>query len=343
MYMDVDPSVKNRYRGLIYIAMATTNSPQDLRHKDARNTTYDTRNDAAYHYTGVSQFEMIQVVRTGVGITAVQSVNDLRVTDDNNELITQAWLDDQLAILNGKKSYGGLSARNTHQAVPRRQRVISQKNENGPLPANRVSAARDSSLALGAFNKMIMQQIRIVNRLQQGNVAVIFVALGTNTFGSYLRKEGVLFNKIPPAIFEPNIQLFETMQNHFGLLEAQNRNKTRYIDFLDQAASINVVTFKPRHGKFVTKRPSQFHNKWPSDTAFTQLELERHRCFSEMVDMIAGGADLLVIKNDEEIPIMDYLVQTEGSMYTASHLAHLGTLNPHWSEREMFTKVNMFS
>ena len=343
MYMDVDPTVKNRYKGVVYIAMATTNTPQDLRHTDARNTGYDTRNDPAFHYTGVTQFEMIQTVRTGVGVTAVPSLNDLHVTDDENELIDQDWLNDQLAILNGKKSYGGLSARNTHQTAPRRQRVITKKTETNPAfepRSKKTQEARDSALALSAFNKMIMQQLKVVNRLQQGNVAVVFVALGTNTFGSYLRKEGVLFNKIPPAIFSPNIELFATMQNHFGLLEAQNKSKLRYIDYLDKDASLNVITFKPRHGKFVTKRPSQTHNKSPNPLHHTTPELERYKCFSEMVDINSGGADLIVIKNDEEFPIMNYLVQTEGSIYTASHLAHIGNLVPHWTQREMFTKVS---
>ena len=333
MYMDIDPNIKNRYKGVVYIAMASTNSPQELRHKDARNTGYDARNDPAYHYTGISQFEVIQTVRTGVGSTAVQSLTDLKVTDDKNEAVTQAWLNEELAILNGKKSLAGLSARNTHQSAPRRQRMISESKIQNQ------QAARDSALALSAFNKMVMQQIRIVNRLQEANVAVIFVALGSSTFSAYTRKDGVLFNKIPPALLQPNMPTFETMQKFFGLLEAQNSNKTRYIDYLNVDASLNVITLKPRHGKAVAKRPSTILNKWPSPDDYNEDQIERFKCFSESVDINVGGADLIVIKNDMEVPIMNYLVQLEGSPQTASHLAHLGNLIPNWFERPMCDKV----
>ena len=143
-------------------------------------------------------------------------------------------------------------------------------------------------------------------------------------------------------MFQPDMPTFSQLQDHFGLLEAQNQSKERYIDFLNEDASMNVITMKPRHGKFVAKRPSDVLKKWPSSEEFTEQEQERYRCFSESVDINIGGADLVVIKNDPEIPIMNYLVQMEGSPYTASHVAHLGNLVPHWYPREMFTKVSFY-
>ena len=200
--------------------------------------------------------------------------------------------------------------------------------------------ARDTAMALGAFNKTLMLQIQMVNKLQQAHVPVVFVEYGSGGVSGLLRSEGALFNEIPPTAFQPNVEVFHAIQEKFQLLADSNSQKRRYIDFLREDSSLNFLTFKPRHGLKVVKRASQGHNKYPDDKVYTSDQLDRYRCFSEVVDINSNVADLTVIKNEKVFPVMDYLVPMEGSTHMISHYNHIGNLIPHWQEREMFTKVS---
>ena len=195
-------------------------------------------------------------------------------------------------------------------------------------------------MALGAFNKTLMLQIEMANRFQQGHVPIVFVEYGSGGVSGLLRSEGALFNAIPPTAFEPNVEVFHPIQQKFELLAEGNKNKKRYIDFLREEASLNFITFKPRHGAKVVKRPSQGHHKYPDEKLYSTEELERYRCFSEIVDINSNVADLTVIKNDMVFPVMDYLIPMEGSTHMISHFNHIANVIPHWHEREMFTKVS---
>ena len=203
-----------------------------------------------------------------------------------------------------------------------------------------MAATRDTAIALGAFNKTLMLQIQMVNRLHQGHVPIVFVEYGSGGASAMLRMEGALFNHIPPTMLQTNIEMFHGIQEHFQLLSEANAGKTKYLDYLREDSSLNFLTFKPRHGKSVVKRPSMFHNKYPDERVYSTEELERYRCFSEVIDINSNVAGLLVIKNDPVFPVLEYLVPMEGSTQLISHYNHIGNLSPHWYEREMFTKVN---
>ena len=127
MYIDYDPNVKADQKGIIYISVSYTDTPQDLRHKDARHTAYDSRNDPAWHYIhGIASFDVLRIVKTAVVPFAVSSVDDLRIADDRNQPITQAWFTEMMAYLNGKKSFEGISARNTSKYIAKRQERINR-------------------------------------------------------------------------------------------------------------------------------------------------------------------------------------------------------------------------
>ena len=194
-------------------------------------------------------------------------------------------------------------------------------------------------MALSAFNKTLMLQIQLINKLQQAHIAVVFINYGTGGVSGLLRAEGALFNEVPRTLFEPNIEMFSAIQEQFDFKQALADGKKRYIDFISDDASVNFLTFKIRNGKNLTKRPSQFHKKWPSEEKFSLEERERYRCFSEIVDINSTFADLIVIKNDPIFPVMDYLVPLEGSPQMISHFALVGNFVPHWENREMFDKV----
>ena len=339
MFLDYDPNVKNSYKGIIYIAVTNTDTPQDLRHENARMTAYDSRNDPAYHYEhGSPRFEVMKQVKLGPVAAAIKSTNDFNVADENGQLITQDFLDTQIDYLNGKKSFEGLSARNTGRYICRKQREITTAT-NGRNDAD-ARKRRDKSIALGAFNKSIMLQIQLVNKMQQGRIAVIFLNFGSGGISATLRNDAALFNPIPKAMFEPKITFFHPLQDHFDLITNGALGRTRYIDYLHEDASLNYLIFKQKHGKQIIKRPSDHHKKWPSDQSYSKDALERYRAFSENVDLNTNMADLVVIKNDAEHPIMDYLVYMQGSPVMTSHFAQVAGLTPHWFKRETFDKVS---
>ena len=98
-------------------------------------------------------------------------------------------------------------------------------------------------MALGAFNKSLMLQIQLANRLQQGHVAVVFVGYGSGGVSATLRYEGALYNHISPTMMQPNIEMLNGIQQHFQLLAPENANKKRYLDFLREDTSLNFLTF----------------------------------------------------------------------------------------------------
>ena len=341
LFLEYDPKIKNNFKGVIYIASAGTDTTQDLRNKNARNTAYDSRNDPAWHYThGTPMFEVIRIVKLGITAGAVNSVDDLEATDNDNNPITQAWLDQQMRLLNGLDSFDGLSSRNTSRFTAARQRDITRMVDGVENEDTR--RKRDKSIALAAFNKTEMLRIKIANKFGEGRIAVFNVEFGTGGISATARAEGAFFNSIPKPMFEPNILPFHAIQNHFDLVNQGKNGKTRYIDFLDEDVSLNFLVFKPRQGKQVIKRPSEHHKKWPSAAEYSEAERERYECFSEGVDINSNMADLIVVKKDWVMPIMDYLVVLQGSTNMISHLNHIGNLIPHWFKRNMFDEVKNF-
>ena len=83
MYLDMDPDVPNAYKAIVYIAMANTDTPRDLRHPNARNTGYDNRNDPAYHYNNRSVFEVMQIVRTSANSSGMIIIGTMYKMQEN--------------------------------------------------------------------------------------------------------------------------------------------------------------------------------------------------------------------------------------------------------------------
>ena len=127
MYIDYDPNIKADQLGIIYISVTYTDTEQDLRHKDARHTVYDSKNDTSFHYThGIPSYDVLRMVKTSIVPFAVKSIDDFGVTDDDNVPITQEWFQERMDLLNGKKSFEGISARNTSKYIVKRQDQISR-------------------------------------------------------------------------------------------------------------------------------------------------------------------------------------------------------------------------
>ena len=131
-FLDYDPNVKSTFKGIVYISESYTETPADLRHKDARFTAYDSRNDPAWHYVhGIASYDILGIVKTGIVPVPVKNIEDLGATDNHNKLITQDYLRDSLDWLNGHNTFNGLSARNTTKYTVVRQRAIGSKVRSG--------------------------------------------------------------------------------------------------------------------------------------------------------------------------------------------------------------------
>ena len=61
--------------------MAANNNDGLLRHKSMRNTKFDVKNDPSWHYQENTFFEILQIVKTGVTDTPVETFQDLNVVD----------------------------------------------------------------------------------------------------------------------------------------------------------------------------------------------------------------------------------------------------------------------
>ena len=258
------------------------------------------------------------------------------MTDDENQPIRQKDLQEYLDYLNGKISFGGISSRNTGRYVVKRQKELTKARGTASTTENKI--ARDKSFALATLNKTLMLQIQLANKLQEGRIAVIWVEFGTGGVSSTLRSETGLFNEIPTPFFQRSLEYFKPIQERFDLINQGEKGKTRYIQQLSEDASLNYLVFKARPGKYTTKRPSQFHRKWPNQ--ISDHEFERYKCFSESIDINSNLANLIVCKNDMVFPVMDYLVPMQGSTHLTSHLNHVGNVNPNWFPRDVFSKVS---
>ena len=132
-------------------------------------------------------------------ILALKDLDEFNALDESNKKITQEWLDSMLDYLNGKKSFEGISARNTVRSIHKRQKEITKAG----VDPNRTKVARDKSIALASFNKTLMLQIKLVNRLRQARITVVWVHFGTGGASGTLRQEAALFNDIPKEL-QPN-------------------------------------------------------------------------------------------------------------------------------------------
>ena len=121
--------------------------------------------------------------------------------------------------LNGRKSLGGYAARNTAQKMHGRQKsIVTDRDDQA-----RVTMQRDKTTALSVLNKMALFMMKLVNRLMQARVAVVFVNYGSGGLNSITRRDGCLFNQIPPAIFNEEIESFKPIQEVFNLGQLQSR------------------------------------------------------------------------------------------------------------------------
>ena len=244
LYMEPDPSHVNEYVAAIYIGQESFHNNCVQRAEKIRGTRFESKNDPAWHYKDVEQFEVIRMVKNDVIQSPIESLDDLNLTDATFAPLTQAWLDRKMQYLNGQIPIGTLSSKNTHMKSQQNQRRYTQ-NEN--LEGSR-DAHRQAMYHLGLLDKTMLHKIQLANYLQRFGVVVFFVSTGTGPLSVDMRKLVALQAPIPTALLS-NVERFKEIQEYFGLLKSTKARPT-YMDYLDVNANIFHLTFKPQQGLF---------------------------------------------------------------------------------------------
>ena len=104
MYLDYNPEIENEFEFALYISVETRSKNDLLVNQKARRTRFDDRNFIAAKSRDKAMFQQVQLVSNGLVKSPVGSLDDIEIRDKDGVRITQKWLDDMLAYLNGHKA-----------------------------------------------------------------------------------------------------------------------------------------------------------------------------------------------------------------------------------------------
>lgn len=104
MFLDHNPEVQNQFEFAIYISVEARSKNDIMVNKKARRTRYDDRNYTASRTRDKAMFQLVQIVSNGLVKSPVRSLDDIEIRDKNGVRITQQWLDDRIAYMNGHKA-----------------------------------------------------------------------------------------------------------------------------------------------------------------------------------------------------------------------------------------------
>ena len=69
--------------------------------KEARVTRFDPRNYSASRHRDTITCQLIRIVHNGLVQAPIKSLDEIKLRDKDGEIITQAWLDHILGLMNG--------------------------------------------------------------------------------------------------------------------------------------------------------------------------------------------------------------------------------------------------
>ena len=241
LYIEPDTNIKSKYKYAIYIIDETFHNNCIQRFKSARGTRYESKNDPAWHYKDTEHFELVSIVRNDPIQSPVASLDDLKLTNSDGEVLTQQYLDKMLDYMNGAITIGRISAKNTHNRGQQQQRNFSADQEKDK------QAHRNAIWHLSLLDKVMLHKINLVNFTDTFGVQVIFLSTGTGPVSADVRKTAALQAPIPAALLQATVERFHAVQEHFKLLDT-GKARPRYADFLHEEAIIFHLTFKPQQG-----------------------------------------------------------------------------------------------
>ena len=338
MFIDHDPNVFAAFEAVIYIQVEGKSVDQLQRNRQARNTRYDTRNDPAWHRRAdQAEYQVMNMVKYTEAVQyPVKSLDELKLVDSENVPISQDYLNLMIDYLNGRKFIPGsdLCARNTFGATVRSQKQITRDIDagKGTLPED---VRREQNRAYHSLDKTNLTMIMMANRMHQARVGIVFVTSGTGMFSSDLRKNMCLTAEIPHAILKDR-KHFKQLVDHFQLKSCQ-KPTPRYIDYLNDGAAIFLMTIKKMNGQHAFRRTSaaKIH---PCDDYYTEEQVRLYQKASNGVDICTNLASWVVLRKDEHLPAVEYMVALEGSAEMWSHWAHVTNLVEDYFERPAFGK-----
>ena len=125
-FIEPDPDLERRFKkGMIVLDTTTRIQRPNHRNFYHMGTKYDCRNDPAYHVKNKQAFALAAIVATGDEFTQVATLDELQLVTEEGELLTQAWLDEQIQYLDGKKPIGSFSSACTMHRVSQGQKTVT--------------------------------------------------------------------------------------------------------------------------------------------------------------------------------------------------------------------------
>ena len=103
LFATFDPRVNNKSEAMIIVASEARANTGQTRNKLHERTRFDSRHDSALHFKATQQFQVLELVRLGEEDHTVNNVDELQITNESGQRLTQQWLDDHLDFLNGIK------------------------------------------------------------------------------------------------------------------------------------------------------------------------------------------------------------------------------------------------
>ena len=86
---------------------------------------------------------------------------------------------------------------------------------------------------------------------------------------------------------------------------------------------------------------SQFRRPGPTmeqpGSSVSEMEKNRFEFRSESNDICSNVADVTVFRNDQYVPMLNYVVALEGNVQMISSWCHIGNSIPHWYTRPSFS------
>lgn len=177
--------------------------------------------------------------------------------------------------------------------------------------------------------------ILLVNRLIQARVGVVFVTSGTGFFNCDSRRNSCLLAEIPHAIMQDRLH-FKQVVEHFKLNTVEKPHP-RYVDYLDDRAAIFQMTLKPLRGKQAFRRTAAAKVQ-PSTQSFTETQRRRYQRYSNGIDICTNMASWVVIRKDENVPALEYMLALEGSPEMWSHWAHISNMVEDFFKRQTYDR-----
>ena len=341
MYLDMDPNLNSVFETVVYIQAEAKTNPQLFRNKDVTNTAYDVRNDPAWHRRcDNAQYQILNIVRKEDGVHfPVKSINELKLRDSRNEQISQDYLDTMIDYLNGDRFIPGteFSARNTLSHLVKGQNIITGKIKDGIGLQTSEDVRREQNRALHMLDKTALTMIKLANKMAEARVGVVYITSGTGFFNADVRRNACLLSEIPHAFFKQR-QHFQHVVDHFGL----QKERPRYMDYLDENTSIFMVTLKTHKGRHSIRRTSAA-SATPNPAKYTDEQRRFYQKTSNAVDICTNIASWMVLRKSESLPASEYVVALEGSPEVWSHWASMSNMCEDYFKRPLYNKDGTIS